>query len=203
MSELKYNKEKLYPTNVTIYTEANPNPHSMKFMLSFMLVHNGESYDFPDAEAAKSVPLAEALFAFSYVKRVFLMSNFVTITKSNDVDWLEVTAELKTFLKNYFESNKPIFSENPQGLASEDNSQDSEAVQKIKVVLDEYVRPAVEGDGGAIVFRSFDEETGVVRVQLQGSCSGCPSSTITLKNGIENLLKRMVPTVKEVVAENV
>mgnify|MGYP001112079495 CR=1 FL=1 len=195
-----YNKEALYKQQIHIYTEKNPNPNSMKFMLNFMLIKDGNNIDFPDAESASNSPLAVGLFKYPYVKRVFYMSNFITITKDEQAQWADVIPELKQFIKEYFEAQKPLFNEEQKDVIVEANN-DSEAVKKIKGVLDEYIKPAVEMDGGAIQFQSFDESTGVVKVLLQGSCSGCPSSMITLKAGIENMLKRMVPTVKEVVAE--
>ncbi|MEH0158579.1 NifU family protein [Limibacter armeniacum] len=203
MPDIKYNKDELYPKNVSIYTEANPNPNSMKFMLSFMLIENGDNFDFPDLESAKNSPLATSLFQeFPFVERVFFMSNFVTLTKNDSTEWIEVINDVKAFIKNFFETGQEVFNANqPEQQLIIDT--DSEAVKKIKGVLDEYIKPAVEMDGGAIQFHSFDEESGVVKVLLQGSCSGCPSSTVTLKAGIENMLKRMVPSVKEVVAEGV
>lgn len=188
----------LYKRFVHIYTESNPNPNSMKFVVNYMLTHEGDSFDFPDAASSEVSPLALELFRFNFVRRVFIAANFVTITKDEHVEWIEISDILRTFLKQYLEEDNPVIREDtasPQ-VFSED---DPEEVRKIKEILDEYVRPAVEQDGGAIHFRSFKD--GVVKVQLQGSCSGCPSSTVTLKAGIENLLKRMVPEVKEVVAE--
>ncbi len=202
MSQIKYNQDELYKYAINIYTEANPNPNSMKFMLSIMLIGNGDSFDFPTVESAKTSPLAQALFGFDYVERVFFMGNFITITKNSDKEWMEVIPELKAFLKSYFEEQKPVFDES-QPEQQVIINQDSEAVKKIKGILDEYIKPAVEMDGGAIQFHSFDEATGLVKVLLQGSCSGCPSSTVTLKAGIETMLKRMVPQVKEVIAEGV
>lgn len=185
---------------VHLYMEANPNPNSLKFVANFMLVDEGVSFDFPDAEGAKISPLAVELFNFAAVERVFIASNFVTVTKSESVEWAEIQSIVRDQIKQYLEAGKapvpvgfdkdPLFDEN-----------DSEVVKKIKGILDEYIRPAVEQDGGAIVFHSFHD--GVVKVQLQGSCSGCPSSTVTLKAGIQNLLTRMLPEVKEVVAEGV
>jgi len=189
---------------VNLYTEANPNPNSMKFVLNYLIVPENTSFDFPDAQSAAGSPLAAALFEnFSYVKRVFFMNNFLTVTKAEEVSWEAVLGELKTFIRAYMEADKPIFStEKIDELKHEANGeQDDEMVQRIKHLLDEYVRPAVESDGGAINFHSYNK--GVVKVLLQGSCSGCPSSTLTLKAGIENLLKRMIPEVKEVVAEGV
>lgn len=204
MSEVKYNQDQLYANKVTIYTEANPNPNSMKFMLNFMLVPDGENFDFPDTESTKEAsPLAEALFDFPYVQRVFFMNNFITITKSEDKDWVEVIPELRPFIKDYLEAKKPVFTENKIDELKKEETTDSEAIAKIKGILDEYIKPAVEMDGGAIQFHSFSEDDGVLKVLLQGSCSGCPSSTITLKQGIENMMKRMVPQVKEVIAEGV
>jgi Fe-S cluster biogenesis protein NfuA len=198
-----YNSEERYRTQVvTLYTEANPNPNSMKFMLNFLLLSDGNSIDFASAEEASRSPLAQELFQFPFVQRVFYMSNFITLTKSDEVEWMEVIPQLKQFIKGYFEQERPLFTEEQPEVIVELNN-DSEAVKKIKGVLDEYVRPAVEMDGGAIRFDSFDEGTGVLRVQLQGSCSGCPSSTVTLKQGIQNLMRQMVPSVKEVVAEGV
>jgi NFU1 iron-sulfur cluster scaffold homolog, mitochondrial len=189
---------------VNIYTEASPNPNSMKFVVNFMLTPDDSSFDFPDPLAAIDSPLALEIFSFDFVKRVFLMNNFITITKDEATDWNDVVAELKVFLKLYFESGKEVFTANKMGTLSQEisNENDPEIVKKIKHLLDEYVRPAVESDGGAISFHSFDEH-GTVKLLLQGSCSGCPSSTLTLKAGIENLLKRMLPEVKEVVAEGV
>lgn len=185
---------------VHLYMEANPNPNSLKFVANFMLVEDGLSFDYPDAESASNSQLAKELFNFSAVQRVFIASNFVTVTKSEEVEWMEIQIIIKDHIKQYLESGQkavmasfekdPLFDEN-----------DSEVVKKIKGILDEYIRPAVEQDGGAIVFHSFQE--GIVKVQLQGSCSGCPSSTVTLKAGIQNLLTRMLPEVKEVVAEGV
>ncbi|MEX2594092.1 MAG: NifU family protein [Anditalea sp.] len=185
---------------VHIYMEANPNPNSLKFVVNFMLADDGVSFDYPDAESTENSPLAQELFNFAAVDRVFITSNFVTVTKKDEVDWLEIRDHIKDHIKSYFEMGKsavnitfekdPLFDEN-----------DSEIVKKIKGILDDYIRPAVEQDGGAIIFHSFQE--GIVKVLLQGSCSGCPSSTVTLKEGIENLLTRMLPEVKGVEAEGV
>lgn len=196
-----YNKEELYRNRlVTLYTEANPNPHSMKFMLNFMIVPEGENFDYSSVDNAGESPLAEALFGLdSAVERVFFMNNFVTVTKAADADWNALIAKIKPFIKQWFEEQKAVFAEEPKSI-NEIGENDTEAIKKIKGVLDEYIKPAVEMDGGAIKFDSFDEVSGVLKVELQGSCSGCPSSTVTLKSGIENLMKRMVPSVREVVA---
>jgi len=191
---------------VLIYTEATPNPNSMKFVLNSELIPEGTSFDYAVPEEAlapgKHSPLAVELFGFDWVRRVFISYNFVTLTKDEETPWEAVLPEAKQFLKRYFEDRKTILSTAAtEAYESAAGEQDSETVQKIKTVLDQYVRPAVESDGGAINFHSFHE--GTVKVLLQGSCSGCPSSTLTLKAGIENLLTRMVPEVKEVVAEGV
>ena len=192
--------------NTMIYTELSPNPNSMKFVLNYELVPDGLSFDYTDMNAARSSekasPLAADCFQFSFVQRVFMASNFITITKDDETQWEEVLGDFKKFLKIYFDDENPVFTQETidnNTLIVDVN--DSEAVGKIKAALDQYVRPAVESDGGAINFASFDEETGKVTVVLQGSCSGCPSASITLKDGIERLLTNMVPEVKEVVAE--
>jgi len=185
--------------NVHIYLESNPNPNSLKFVVNFMLLSEGESHDFPDVESAEHAPLAKDLFALDHVERVFYMSNFVTVTKNEQVDWAEIQEPIKQHIKQHLEAGKPILA--PEAFMEDDTTEDDETVIKIKSILDEYIRPAVEQDGGAISFHSFRE--GIVKVLLQGSCSGCPSSTITLKAGIENLLKTMVPEVQGVEAEGV
>ena len=196
-------------TPVSIYAEASPNPESMKFVLNATLLSDGVSVDYPNLEAAANSPLAQELFNFDYVGRVFIAANFVTITKTSDLQWTHLIPELRTFLKSYVESGGPIFLVNPaaeqkaaqEAAAGNSSEQDQQTSQKIIDLLDNYVRPAVEQDGGNITFRSYQD--GIVTVNLQGSCSGCPSATVTLKSGIENLLKRMVPEVKEVVAEGI
>lgn len=186
---------------VNIHTEANPNPNSLKFCVDFQLI--AESVDFPTPASAVNCPLASDIFRFSFVRRVFISSNFITVTKSDDIDWEDVEPMITSIIKGYLEEGKPLFIELKKNTSLEISADEPEVVQKIKTLLEEYIRPAVEQDGGAINFSSFDEASGLVKVQLQGSCSGCPSSTVTLKAGIENLLKRMVPEVKEVVAEGV
>ena len=185
---------------VNIYMEANPNPNSMKFVVNFMLLQDGVSFDYPNADSAQQSPLAQELFKLPYVDRVFYMSNFITVTKKEKIDWLEIQDEIKSVIKPYLENEKPLLLEELDKDPLFDEN-DSEVVKKIKGILDEYIRPAVEQDGGAIGFSSFHE--GIVKVNLQGSCSGCPASTVTLKSGIENLLKQMLPNdVKEVIAED-
>ncbi len=182
---------------INIYIEANPNPNSLKFVVDYMLVQPGQNFDFPDLESAKHAPLATELFGYSYVSRVFYMSNFITVTKTEDKQWLEIQDELKEHIKNYLLTGKPILEES----AIEEKAEETDMDIKIRGLLDEYVKPAVEQDGGAIEYKSFED--GVVKVFLQGACSGCPSATVTLKSGIENLLKSMIPEVKSVEAEEV
>ena len=182
---------------INIYLEANPNPNSLKFVADYMLVEPGQNFDFPDLDSAKHAPLAAELFGYNYVRRVFYMSNFITVTKSDDTQWNEIQDELKNHIKIYLESGKSIL----EPTAFESSVEESEMDIKIRGLLDEYVKPAVEQDGGAIEYKSFED--GVVKVFLQGSCSGCPSATVTLKSGIENLLKSMIPEVKSVEAEEV
>lgn len=190
--------------NVSLYMEANPNPNSLKFVANHMLLPAGESFDFADAETAEASPLAKELFQHPAVERVFFMSNFVTVTKKAEIDWFEIKDEIRDIIKAYLESGRMLVTQpvnSPQEEEAATSAEESETVGKIKDILDEYIRPAVESDGGAIQFHSFND--GVVKVLLQGACSGCPSSTITLKAGIENLLKRMVPEVQSVEAEGV
>ncbi|MGR3812380.1 NifU family protein [Jiulongibacter sp. NS-SX5] len=189
-----------------IYTELSPNPNSMKFVLNYELVPEGLSFDYPDMASTrdekKASPLAADLFQFPFVQRVFIASNFITITKDDETEWETVLGDLRRFLKIFFDDENDVFLKSTidkNTLIVDAN--DSETVGKIKATLDQYVRPAVESDGGAINFADYNEESGTVTVMLQGSCSGCPSATVTLKDGIERLLTNMVPGVKEVVAE--
>jgi Fe-S cluster biogenesis protein NfuA len=177
------------PKKIHLYLESNPNPNSLKFVANDMLVPEGMSFDFPDAVSAQEAPLAKELFEYPFVDRVFYMSNFITVTKKEGIEWLEIQDTLKQHILAFLESGKLILDK--KAPAAEESEYDSETVIKIKTILDEYIRPAVEQDGGAITFHSYKD--GVVRVNLQGSCSGCPSSTITLKAGIENLFQRMMP----------
>jgi len=176
------------PKNIHIYLESNPNPNSLKFVVSEILVPTGMSFDFPDPSSTTEAPLAQELFMYPFVDRVFYMSNFITVTKKPDVEWLEIQNTIKDHIKNFLESGRLILDIKSSDTAA---TEETETIKKIKSILDEYIRPAVEQDGGAISFHSFDQ--GIVKVTLQGSCSGCPSSTITLKAGIENLFKRMMP----------
>jgi NFU1 iron-sulfur cluster scaffold homolog, mitochondrial len=188
---------------ISIYTEMTPNPETMKFVAN-KLLYPGKSIDIPDVESAKPSPLAVELFGFPFIKAVFIASNFVTMTKTAETDWNDVIPSIRQFLKEYLESGKPVINEEEvaamkQVSSNEVSSDDNDIVKRIKELLDNYVRPAVEMDGGAIQFKSYED--GTVNLALQGSCSGCPSSMITLKAGIEGMMKRMIPEVKEVIAE--
>jgi Fe-S cluster biogenesis protein NfuA len=188
---------------ISIYTEMTPNPETMKFVAN-KLLYPGKSIDFPDVSSAKPSPLAVELFGFPFIRSVFIASNFVTLAKTPETDWQDVIPTVRQFLKEYLEEGKAIINEeevqNMKQEASNDvAADDDDVVKRIKELLDNYVKPAVEMDGGAIQFKSYQE--GVVNLMLQGSCSGCPSSMITLKAGIEGMMKRMIPEVKEVVAE--
>jgi Fe-S cluster biogenesis protein NfuA len=196
---------------VEVYAESTPNPAAMKFVVNRILLSEGV-VEYFKKEDAGICPLAFQLFDFTGVKAVFITSNFITITKTNEIDWYDVLAIFREFIKGFFMGDEKLFLKNPFETADTNqqpavnseplivNSESNANLdEQIKQMLEEYVRPAVEQDGGAIHFKSFDN--GVVTLILKGSCSGCPSSTLTLKSGIENLLKKMVPQVTEVVAE--
>lgn len=192
---------------VMLYTEQTPNPESLKFVTNKML-YKGTA-DFRDAAFADEwSELASALFRFPYVKGVYICNNFVTISKEMNYAWEDIMLPLKEFIKSYVSDEKNIIREGFEEAVAKIEAErstiqylgdDAEIVQKIKDLIDTYVKPAVEMDGGNIEFKAYHE--GIVTVILQGSCSGCPSSTVTLKSGIEGMLKRMVPEVREVVSE--
>ncbi|MBW7912909.1 MAG: NifU family protein [Taibaiella sp.] len=188
-------------TIVSIYTEMTPNPETMKFVAN-KLLYPGKSIDFPDEASASPSPLAKELFAFPFIRGVFIASNFVTLTKTPETQWEEVIPSVREFLKQYLEEGKVVLHEDQVVKKEESNTineDDTDVVKRIKELLENYVKPAVEMDGGAISFKGYND--GVVKLMMQGSCSGCPSSMITLKAGIEGMMKRMIPEVKEVVAE--
>src|SRR6478609_7444751 len=201
--EKKFFMLKTGNTIVSIYTEMTPNPETMKFVAN-KLLYPGKSIDFADVESAKPSPLAIELFGFPFIRSVFIASNFVTLTKTPETDWDDVIPSIRQFLKEYLEEIKPIINEEEVATIKQESSNvvaadDDDVVKRVKELLEIYVKPAVEMDGGAIQFKSYND--GVVNLMLQGSCSGCPSSMITLKAGIEGMMKRMIPEVKEVVAE--
>lgn len=192
---------------VLIYTEQTPNPESLKFVTNRIL-YKGTA-DFKDAETAEEwSPLASALYEKPFVKGVYICNNFVTITKELQFDWSDLMLPLKQFIKEYVEGGAAIvkdgYEEAKAALEAERDEleyagDEAEIVQMIKNLIEERVKPAVESDGGNIEFKSYKD--GVVTLIMQGACSGCPSSTVTLKAGIEGILKRMIPQVKEVVSE--
>ena len=192
---------------VTIYAEMTPNPTTMKFVANKYLLHTGDSVEFNSAKEAKGFsPLAEELFQLPFVQKVFIAANFVTVTKTDNVPWDFINMELREFIKNFITEGKDVLVQMPTPLLVNDDSAPKKVYEAheiddaIRDLLDQFVRPAVENDGGAIEYRGFED--GVVSVLMKGSCAGCPSSTATLKFGIENLLKTHLPEVKEVVAEN-
>lgn len=190
-----------------LYTEQTPNPEALKYVANRML-YRGIA-DFKEADLASEwSPMANSLMQLPYVKSVYFNNNYVTITKEFNYEWSDIMLKIKEFIKSYIEQNGEIvkegFSEYAASLqaaevAGQFTGEDGEIARKIKDLIDTYVKPAVEGDGGNIEFKSYDK--GRVYVQMQGSCSGCPSSTVTLKSGIEGMLKRMVPEVTEVIQE--
>ncbi len=197
---------------IEVYAEVTPNPSAMKFGTNKSLTATDVEYKNIE-EASKSSPLAQALFGFSFVKGVFISENYISITKFDVVEWNDVYAEVRNFISTYLQDNKTIIKELPKTESTtkktkkgkeEVTTDDLDGTpKKIIAILDEYIRPAVASDGGNIAFKSYDEESKVVSVILQGACSGCPSSTITLKNGIETMLKEMLPNeISEVVAIN-
>jgi Fe-S cluster biogenesis protein NfuA len=194
--------ENTTPKFVEIYTESTPNPKMLKFVSSTMLLPN-LMLECKNKDEAQDSPLAQALFGFDYVDNIFISNDFVTISKKEtEEEWFELSFDLKAFLKEYVLSGKPIVNDS-FFAAKEKEEAAKQAIMgidaKIIELLDKYVKPAVEMDGGNIAFKSFQD--GKVSLIMQGACSGCPSSTATLKDGIEAMLKRMVPEVTEVVAE--
>jgi Fe-S cluster biogenesis protein NfuA len=176
-----------------IQTEETPNPATLKFLPGRVVMERGTA-DFDAAEAAARSPLAESLFRIDGVARVFLGSDFVTVTKSDARDWPVLKPQILGLIMEHFSTNRPVILAEAGG--AEAAGDDDEVVTQIKELLDTRVRPAVAQDGGDIVFHSFED--GVVYLHMQGSCSGCPSSTATLKMGIENMLRHYVPEVLEV-----
>ena len=183
ISEVK--KKKNNP--ISIYTESTPNPSVLKFVSNKLIVDG--SFEFNNIDEAQEMEFAKKLFEFSYVKSIYISKNFVSITKYDLKNWDEVTLELRNFIKNYLEINEINFKR--KEVETEEIDLD-ETSKKIISILDEYIKPAVSSDGGNILFDSYDKDKKLVKVILQGACSGCPSSTVTLKNGIENMLKEML-----------
>ena len=193
-------------TPVEIYAESTPNPSVLKFVANKKLVES--DFEFKSAENTKDSPLATELFNFPFVKEVFISENYVSVTKSDTIEWGEITVEIRSFIREYIVADKTIVSANSQPkentqTAIETDTNLDDVSKKVIDLLDQYVKPAVAADGGNIAFQSYDATTQTVNVILQGACSGCPSSTVTLKNGIENMLKQLIPgKISQVVAVN-
>ena len=193
---------------IEVYAEVTPNPSVMKFGTTKVLTQTDAEFKNIE-EASKISPLAQAIFSFPFVKEVFISDNYISITKYNMVEWNEIFAEVRSFIREYLVAGKTIFTELP---SPQNSSVAASEIPEVKLdgiagqivdILEEYIKPAVAGDGGNIAFRSYDASNKIVSVVLQGACSGCPSSTATLKNGIENLLKEMLPNqINGVVAIN-
>ena len=183
ITEIK--KEKNNP--ISIYTESTPNPSVLKFVSNKLIVE--ESFEFNNIDEAQEMEFAKKLFEYPYVKSIYISKNFVSITKYDIKNWDEVTLELRNFIKNFLENNKINFT--AKKIEVKEAGLD-ETSKQIVSILDEYIKPAVSSDGGNILFDSYDPDKKMVKVILQGACSGCPSSTVTLKNGIENMLKEML-----------
>lgn len=184
---------------VTVYAESTPNPTVMKFVSNKKLVL--QTVEFKNIDEAKNAPLAKDLFHFPFVKEVFLDENYISITKYDIAEWEDITSELREFIRSYLEQGKEVITEEGIATAKEKESSGASQIREVQLddtskeivaILDEYIKPAVASDGGNILFDSYDPQEKVVRVVLQGACSGCPSSTFTLKNGIENMLKEML-----------
>ncbi|MBP8065993.1 MAG: NifU family protein [Flavobacterium sp.] len=182
---------------VTVYSETTPNPSVMKFVASKMLTKTMVECKNIDETAAS--PLAKELFKFPFVKEVFIDENYVSISKYDIAEWMEITQDIRSFIKTYIEEGKTVIDESQIVKTTQHETQQEAYFDKLDAtsqqiinILEEYVKPAVQSDGGNIMFQSFDETEKRVKVILQGACSGCPSSTFTLKNGIENMLKEML-----------
>jgi Fe-S cluster biogenesis protein NfuA len=178
-----------------IQTEQTPNPATLKFLPGRMVMPTGTA-NFTDAEAAHISPLAERLFAVPQICGVFFGTDFVTVTKEDDGDWYQLKPAVLAVIMEHFTAGRPVFAAGAEGGTADASDGDDEIVTQIKELLETRVRPAVAQDGGDIIFHDFED--GVVYLHMQGSCSGCPSSTATLKAGIENMLRHYIPEVVEV-----
>ncbi|KAF3434487.1 hypothetical protein FNV43_RR25590 [Rhamnella rubrinervis] len=185
-----------------IQTQSTPNPLSLMFYPGKPVMEVG-SADFPNTRTAMNSPLGKALFAIDGVTRVFFGSDFVTVTKTEDASWEFLKPEIFAAMMDFYSSGQPLFLDSETAVAKDTaiHEDDSETVAMIKELLETRIRPAVQDDGGDIEYRGFDQETGIVKLRMQGACSGCPSSSVTLKSGIENMLMHYVPEVKSVEQE--
>ena len=182
---------------VTVYGETTPNPATLKFVANKLITKT--ALEFKNIDETKASPLAKELFTFPYVKELFIDENYISVSKYDSYDWNEISMELRSFIKQYIENGGPVVDETLLELQPKVEKQKIEHFDQLDVtsqqiinILEEYVKPAVAADGGNILFDSYDETEKRVKVILQGACSGCPSSTFTLKNGIENMLKDML-----------
>ena len=186
---------------VTVYAESTPNPSAMKFVANQKITE--QTLSFENIDAAHDAPMVKELFNFPFVKEVFMDENYISISKNEATPWEEVVMEIRGFIKSYLEEEKIIlgssFKAKGQNTSTPDDPNWNDTEQEIIRILDEYVKPAVASDGGNIIFDSYEDTEKRVKVLLQGACSGCPSSTFTLKNGIENILKDMLPGKVELV----
>ncbi|WP_339918921.1 NifU family protein [uncultured Flavobacterium sp.] len=189
------NKTKKQP--ITVYGETTPNPAALKFVVSRMLTKN--AIEFKNIDDTAASPLAKELFKFSYVKEIFIDENYISVTKYEINNWEEITLELRSFIKQFIENGGVVLDETMLGATEKEEKTKTQEFDNLDVtsqqiinILEEYVKPAVAADGGNIVFDSYNENDKIVKVILQGACSGCPSSTFTLKSGIENMLKSML-----------
>lgn len=182
-----------------IQTQDTPNPATLKFLPGRDVMGEGAVADFPEASSADRSPLARALFAIPEVARVFFGADFISVTK-RDGEWKHLKPAILGAIMEHFTQNLPLIEGG--ALEAEDSfaADDDEVVVQIKELIETRVRPAVAQDGGDIIFKGFNNDTGIVSLHLQGSCAGCPSSTMTLKNGIENMLRHYVPEVTAVEA---
>lgn len=189
---------------VSVYAESTPNPAVMKFVANKPLV--SQSMEFKTIDEAKNAPLAQKLFHFPFVKEVFFDANYISITKYEIAQWDTIVMELREFIRKYIEEGNLIITALPEQnkIANEESTADLGPTEaQIVSILEEYIKPAVASDGGNIQFDSYNAENKSVQVILQGACSGCPSSTFTLKNGIETMLKDMMPgKIEQVIALN-
>ena len=176
---------------ITVYAESTPNPAAMKFVCSKRIV--GEVYEAKNIEEAKNSPLATELFHKAYIKEIFMDENFISITKYDIAAWDDIVQELREYLRDYIAANKAIVTKVETPKDKSQQTVHEGTAKEIIQIIDQHIKPAVASDGGNIVFDSYDEKRKAVRVILQGACSGCPSSTFTLKNGIEQLLRDMLP----------
>ena len=209
---VKNSNQKLMETKTipaTVYAELSPNPATMKFVVNKLLLEGAATVEYTDADETSNSPLAARLFNFPFITGIFISQNFITITKNEIIEWDDVVLELREYIQEFLNGDNSVFTTPISEKSDDDDSvktegsykpqePSTELEKKIVEILEEYITPAVARDGGAIHFHAFVD--GQLSVVLKGACSGCPSSTMTLKNGIESLMTRMMPEVKEVVA---